>query len=61
VKVYTVAFRLVQERTYDNIPSGTSVPLELTDRWGTPLASGFYYVVVETNAGRSIGKLLVLR
>jgi hypothetical protein len=61
VKIFTVAFRLVQERTYDNIPSGTPVPLELTDRWGKPLASGLYYAVVETNTGRSIGKLLVLR
>jgi len=61
VKIFTVAFRLVQVRTYLDIPSGTPVPLELTDRWGRPLASGLYYVVVTTNAGQSIGKLLIQR
>ena len=61
VKIYTVAFRKVVERTYENIPSGTAVPLELADRWGTPLASGLYYVVVDTNTGRSTGKLIILR
>jgi len=51
----------VVERTFSSIPSGTAVTLTLTDRWGTPLASGMYYAVVTTNAGRSIGKLLIFR
>jgi hypothetical protein len=61
VKIFTVAFRLVQQKTYLNIASGTPVPLDLTDRKGSQLASGLYYVVVTTNAGQSIGKLLVTR
>jgi len=61
VEIFTAAFRKVQDRTFTNIPSGTAVPLTLTDRWGSPLASGIYYVVVTTFKGRSIGKLLVLR
>ena len=61
VKIFTVAFRKVKEQNYSNIPSGQAVPLELTDRWGTPLASGMYYVMVNTNGGRSFGKLLVQR
>ncbi len=61
VKIFTVAFRLVQERTYLNVASGTPVPLELVDRKGSPLASGLYYVVVTTSAGQSIGKLMILK
>ncbi len=59
VKVFTVAFRKVKEQNYGSIASGTTVPLDLTDKWGTPLASGMYYIMVTTNAGRSIGKLIV--
>ena len=61
VKIFTVAFRMVREQTYYNIPSGTPVPLELTDRKGSPLASGLYYVVVTTSGGQSIGKMIVQR
>jgi len=61
VKIFTTAFRKVVERTFSSIPSGTAVTLTLTDRWGTPLASGMYYAVVTTNAGRSTGKLLISR
>jgi hypothetical protein len=61
VKIFTVAFRLVQERTYLNVPSGTPVPLELVDRRGSALASGLYYVVVTTSGGQSIGKMLIQR
>jgi hypothetical protein len=35
--------------------------LELKDKTGVPLASGLYYVAVQTKAGRSVGKLLILR
>ncbi len=61
VKLFTLAFRKVQENTYHQIPDGTDVPLNLTDKWGMPLASGLYYVVVQTTQGRSIGKFLILR
>jgi hypothetical protein len=43
------------------VGAGQTVVLELKDRSGTPLADGLYYLVVTTNQGRSILKLLVLR
>ena len=61
VKIFTIAFRKVQENTYHQILNGTDVPLNLTDKWGKPLASGLYYVAVQTYRGRTIGKLLILR
>jgi hypothetical protein len=61
VKLFTLAFRKVQENTYHQVPDGIAVPLNLTDKWGKSLASGLYYVVVQTTQGRSIGKLLILR
>ena len=61
VEIFTSAFRKVQDKTFENIPSGQSVSISLTDRWGAPLASGIYYVVVTTSSGRSISKLLILK
>jgi hypothetical protein len=61
VRIFTSAFRMVQEKKFDSVPAGTSVPINLTDKWGAPLASGLYYVAVTTSQGRSIGKLLILR
>jgi hypothetical protein len=59
VKIFTIAFRKVQETTFPQVPSGTAVTLALTDRWGTPLANGLYYLVVQTSTGKSVGKLLI--
>ena len=59
VKIYTAAFRKVQETTFPQVPNGKAVVVDLTDRWGTPLASGIYYVVVATDGGKSVGKLLI--
>jgi len=61
IKVFTLAFRLVQEESFLNIPSGTPVPLQPRDKWGVTLANGLYYLVVTTKRGVSIGKLMVLR
>lgn len=61
VEIYTTAFRKVEDMTFDSIPSGMAVVVPLTGRGGNPLANGIYYVVVTTNAGRTIGKLLILR
>jgi hypothetical protein len=61
VEIFTSVFRKVQDREFKNAPYGMDVSLELTDRWGRPLASGLYYVVVTTSSGRSIGKLIILR
>jgi O-glycosyl hydrolase len=61
VQIFTTAFRKVQDKTYGQVGAGQTVVLELKDRSGTPLADGLYYLVVTTNQGRSILKLLVLR
>ncbi len=61
VEIFTIAFRLVKDEILWNVPSGKAVTLELTDKWGTPLANGVYYVVVIVDGHQSIGKLLVIR
>ncbi len=75
VQIYTVAFREVQDSTVSPTSTGVSasvngsttaktwhVPITLNDRWGTPLASGLYYVVISNHNGyRSVSKLLLLR
>ena len=61
VEIFTVNFRKVQDTTFDSIPSGTAVVVNLTGRGGNPLANGLYYVVVSTKSGRATGKMLVLR
>ena len=62
VEIYTVAFRKVFGQTYP-YSYGTDIHLNapITDSWNNPLASGVYYVVITTNRGRSIGKMLILR
>ena len=60
VQVFTTAFRMVNEFTV-NEAGGSKAPLPLTDRSNNPLANGLYYVAVQTPAGKSILKLLVLR
>jgi hypothetical protein len=62
ISLYTAAFRKVNETTLGPLPAGTTkVTLNLTDRFGTPLANGLYYVVVHVNGQRFTTKLLVLR
>ena len=60
IQVFTTAFRRVN--WFSQPEAGGSVEtLPLTDRWGHPLADGLYYVVVQSPAGKSILKLLILR
>jgi hypothetical protein len=61
VRIFTLAFRKVQDNTYPQVPAGVDVPISLMDKWGKPLASGLYYVVVNTSQGRTIAKFLILR
>jgi hypothetical protein len=61
VQIFTVAFRLVQQQVFDQVPAGTDVSIELKDKSGKPLASGLYYVVVTVDGNRMIGKLVILR
>jgi hypothetical protein len=61
VEIFTLNFRLVLEKNFSSIPSGQAVPIPLLGRGGNPLSNGLYYVVVTTNGGRVVGKLLILR
>jgi hypothetical protein len=61
VQIFTVAFRMVQQQVFEQVPAGTDVQIELKDKTGKPLASGLYYVAVTIDGQRSIGKLMILR
>ena len=60
VQIFTTAFRKVAEKSFPPQSSGY-VDLDLTDNWGTKLASGLYYVVVTSPNGKKVGKLLLER
>ena len=61
IQIFTTAFRMVNTLNFVSEAGGSKVSLPLTDRNGRPLANGLYYVVVNTSAGRSVLKLLILR
>ncbi|HJT24650.1 MAG TPA: hypothetical protein VJ873_08750, partial [bacterium] len=61
VQLFTIAFRKVQEQSYSSLPYGP-VKINMLDEWGSPLASGLYYVVITVNdSQRSVAKLLLFR
>jgi hypothetical protein len=61
IKVFTTAFRKVNQFGRGNQTGGGNITLPLSDQGGSPLADGLYYVVVTTPDGRFILKLLILR
>ncbi len=62
IKVYTLAFRMVNEQNYQNLPAGPNdFPLSPTGKGGAPLANGLYYLEATTPQGHSVGKWLILR
>jgi hypothetical protein len=62
VQIFTTAFRRIQEIPFPQQPVGIDVQINLTDKWGSPLASGLYYMVVTiNNSQRLVGKLLIIR
>jgi chitinase len=61
IKVFTLSFRKVQDRTYPQVEAQGMVPIPLSDEAGKPLANGLYYLVVNTNQGNFIEKLLVVK
>jgi len=62
LKVFTTAFRKINQVSYPNIPAGlVTLSLPVTDEKGAPLANGVYYVLVTTRQGHAIAKLLILR
>jgi hypothetical protein len=61
IKVFTVAHRRVKNVTLQSLPAGmNTIPLNMTDDWGKPLADGLYYVLITTPDQKFIKKLLVL-
>jgi len=62
VKVFTSAFRVVQETLVKDPAAGLNrAPVELEDKWGQPLANGLYYIVVQWPEGKAVTRLLILR
>jgi hypothetical protein len=61
VAVYTTAFRKVNQMEFSNIQPGENVFIPLEDQWGTPLANGLYYLVMDDGRERYVLKLIVLR
>jgi hypothetical protein len=62
VQIFTAAFRKIQETSFNQQPVGMDIQVNLTDKFGSPLASGLYYVVVRVNeTKRLIGKLHIIR
>jgi hypothetical protein len=62
VEIYTLAFRKVWESPKTgSVTWGHDIQVSLVASDGNPFSNGLYYVVVTTNSGRTIGKMLVLR
>lgn len=61
VQIYSTAYRLVEMQTFNQVQVGTILSLSLLSNAGRILSNGLYYVVVTTDEGRFIQKLLVLR
>jgi hypothetical protein len=62
LKVFTTAFREINQTAFHNVSAGwINLPLALTDKKGSPLANGVYYILVTTRQGHAVGKLLILR
>jgi hypothetical protein len=64
VEIYTLAFRKVWESPKTDsgpFPWGHDIQISLVASDGNPFSNGLYYVVVTTNSGRTIGKMLILR
>ncbi len=61
LQVYTLSMRKIRDLTVPQVPKGVEVSLDLVDKANTSLSNGLYYIVVTTDRGRSIHKLLVLR
>jgi hypothetical protein len=61
VRIFTPAYRKVQEVFYPQVAVGCDIPIPMVDNGGWMLANGLYYIVADTADGRYIGKLLVVK
>jgi hypothetical protein len=60
VEIFTIAFRKVQDEIFHQTAVGAILPIQLTDKWNSPLANGLYYLAVSTPRGKWTMKLLIL-
>jgi hypothetical protein len=62
LQVFTTAYRKILEEELGAMTAGVhGVALTLRDSKGKPLANGVYYLVVTTEKGKAIGKILIVR
>jgi hypothetical protein len=74
LQIFTLAFRSVQDMTVTSLsPNVTAstvtgasdktwkIQIPASDKWGSPLASGLYYVVITSYNKKAIAKMLILR
>jgi hypothetical protein len=61
VQIFTVAFRMVQQQVFDQVLAGTDVQINLKDKSGKPMASGLYYIVVNSEGKRTVAKMMLLK
>jgi hypothetical protein len=62
LKIYTLAFRKIDEMTIGNIPAGPwRYSFVLKNTGGGILANGLYYVVLDSLYDKRIAKLLLIR
>jgi hypothetical protein len=65
LQVFTTAYRKILEKDLGAMTAGTGLknckPLTLRDAKGKRLSNGVYYLVVATEKGKAIGKLLIMR
>ena len=61
VRVYTTAFRLVNSLSFENVQPGQDVDIPLTNKWGSALASGVYYLSVNAGGKHWTVKFMVIR
>jgi hypothetical protein len=61
IEIFTLAMRKVQDLSMNQQPAGAEVVLALSDKNQTALANGLYYLMITTNQGRTVKKLLIIK
>ena len=62
IEIYTTAYRRIASMNVGAAPVGIqNYQLPLRDLKGKKLSNGVYYVVVTSNTGSAIGKLMILK
>ncbi len=61
LQIFTTSLRKVRDLTIPQVAKGLEISLDLVDKANVGLSNGLYFIVVTTQRGRSIHKLLVLR